>query len=293
MATLLSAAGPSPSTLTWKRAIDEATGTASDARIVILDLHNGRILASHHLDEAARTLAAPGSAIKPIILYKLLASGRWNAERRIACDRSLAVAGHRLACSHPAAPPFDARTALAWSCNSYFAGVAHIMRSGELGPMLRPTGLLGATGLAHDEAVADFQEPRTPEEMQLAVLGVDSIRVTPLELASAYRWLATELALHTQTIAATTVSGGLADSAESGMAQPARQAGNSVAGKTGSAESAGSHRTHGWFAGFAPAAHPWVVIVVFVPSGRGVDAAHIAGRLLALAPITEPKAKLP
>lgn len=288
MTTLLSAGGGvcAESARVWDRAIGEATRREPHARIVVLDLAHGRILASHHLDEAARTLSAPGSTLKPILLYQLLSSHRWDAERRVACNRSLTVAGHRLACSHPLAAPFDARTALAWSCNSYFAAVAQALRPGELGPALRPAGLLGATGLAGSEAVADFQEPRTPEEMQMAVLGVDHIRITPLELASAYRWLAMELAAHAQAPSATIVAAGLSDSTESGMAQPATQGIIPVAGKTGTAESTGSNQTHGWFAGFAPAAHPQVVIVVFVPSGRGVDAAHVAGRLLANAPIT-------
>lgn len=294
-ATLLTAvaAGLTQPGPTWKCAIDNASRTAADARIVVLDVHNGHLLASQHIGQAARTLAAPGSTLKPIILYQLLASGRWNAGQRIACDRSLAIAGHRMACSHPPGLPFDARAALAWSCNSYFAAVARALRPGELGATLRPTGLLSATSLANGEAVAEFEEPRTPEQTQLAVLGVDSIRVTPLELASAYRRLAMELSLHAQSVAATTVRAGLTDSAEYGMAQRAHQDIISVAGKTGTAESAGSLHTHGWFAGFAPATHPRFVIVVFVPSGRGADAANIAGRLLADAPINEPKAKQP
>ena len=277
----------------WTRAVNEAARAAPKARIVVLDLRHGRILASHHLDEAARTLAAPGSTLKPLILYKLLASGRWNAERRIACDRSLVVSRRRLACSHPPAPPFDARAALAWSCNTYFAEVGRTLRSGELGALLRPTGLLSATGLAGGEAVAEFREPRTQDDVQLTVLGVENIRVTPLELAAAYRWLATELAIHADTIAAITIHAGLQDSAESGMAQPASQAAVSVAGKTGTAESPGSHQTHGWFAGFAPAAHPQFVMVVYIPSGRGADAAHLAGLLLAHAPLDSTRAKLP
>lgn len=277
----------------WARAVDEAVVAAPQARIVVLDQRDGRVLASHHLDEAARTLAAPGSTLKPLILYGMLAAGRWSAERRIACDRSLVIAGRHLACSHPPAPPFDARAALAWSCNRYFAELARTLHPGDLGALLRPSGLLGPTGLERNEAVAEFREPRTPEDTQLTVLGVENIRITPLELAMAYRWLATDLAAHPQTIAAATVGAGLADSAESGMAQPASVAGITVAGKTGTAESPGSHRTHGWFAGFAPAAHPQVVVVVYIPSGRGMDAAHIAGLLLARASLQPAKAKQP
>jgi len=277
----------------WTPALNEAARAAPEARIIVLDLRDGRLLAARHLDEAARTLAAPGSTLKPLILYELLWSRRWNAERRIACDRSLVISGRRLACSHPVAPPFDARAALAWSCNSYFAEVARTLRPGELAPLLRATGLLSATGLARGEALAELREPRSTEEMQLGVLGVENIRVTPLELAWAYRRLTNELVAHSGDIASGTVRAGLADSVESGMAQPARQKMISVAGKTGTAESAGSPQTHGWFAGFAPADRPRVVIVVYLSSGRGMDAAHIAGLLLAHAPPNANRANRP
>jgi penicillin-binding protein 2 len=46
-----------------------------------------------------------------------------------------------------------------------------------------------------------------------------------------------------------------------------------IAGKTGTAAAADSSRTHGVFAGYAPADQPEIAIVVYVPQGRGLDAA--------------------
>jgi cell division protein FtsI/penicillin-binding protein 2 len=257
--------------------------------MLVLDLSSGRLLASRRLKEAARTLAAPGSTLKPLVLYGLVAGGRWNPERRVACDRKLVVAGHLLACAHPPAPPFDARAALAWSCNSYFAQVARTLEPGELGRVLRPTGLLSVTGLtgkqAPSEAVAEFREPANAEAVQLALLGVEGIRITPLELAAAYRCLALELAAHPGSNAAEVVRAGLEDSTSFGMARQAGLAGVSVAGKTGTAEGTASTQSHGWFAGFAPAGKPQVVMVVYLPAGRGTDAARVAAELLAHAPL--------
>jgi len=277
----------------WQSAVDRAVrqspnATTLDARIIVLDIASGRLLASHRLSDAARTVAPPGSTLKPLVLYALVRAGRWNPANRVACDRQLVVAGHRLACTHPLAPPFDAREALTWSCNSYFAAVARNLEPGELGRLLRPTGLLGLTGLAGKEgpeAVAEFREPNSPDSEQLALLGVDGVRVTPLELAAAYRWLALELAAHRDSEAAQVVRAGLADSASFGMAGQASLGGVAVLGKTGTAEGATSPRTHGWFVGLAPAKNPQVVIAVFLPTGRGADAAHVAGDLLANAPI--------
>ncbi len=269
----------------WQSAVDRASRQLPDARIVVLDIASDRLLASHQLSDAARTVAAPGSTLKPLVLYSLIRADRWNPSNRVACNRQLVVAGHRLACTHPPAPPFDAREALTWSCNSYFAAVARSLEPGELGRLLRPTGLLGLTGLVPQEAAAEFREPDSPDSEQLTLLGVDGIRVTPLQLATAYRWLALELAAHSNSDAAQIVRAGLEDSASFGMAGQASLGGVAVLGKTGTAEGVASPRTHGWFVGLAPAGNPQVVIAVFLPAGRGADAAHFAGDLLANAPI--------
>jgi cell division protein FtsI/penicillin-binding protein 2 len=266
---------------TWQAAVNSAIRTAPESRILILDISSNRILAAHHLDQAAQTLSAPGSTLKPLLLYQLLAQRRWDPRQRISCIGNLILAGHRLACSHPSAPPFDARQALAWSCNTYFSKVAQSIPPGGLEPLLRPTGILSSTGLAPGEAAADFHPPQTAVETELSFLGVEGIRITPLELASAYRWLARELAAHPDSIATQTVLAGLTDSASFGMAGQAGLGGVPVAGKTGTAEDTDTPQTHGWFAGLAPAANPQVILVVYAPSGRGADAAHIAGILLA------------
>ncbi len=269
----------------WQTAVGRAARESPQARIVVLDISSGRLLAARQLPAAARTLAAPGSTLKPLVLFRLVSMGRWNPATRVACGRQLVVAGHRLACAHPAAPPFDAREALTWSCNTYFAQVARTLHPGELAQILQPTGLLGPTGLAHDEAVAEFHAPDSPEEEQLTLLGVDGVRVTPLELVEAYRWLAMELAAHPDSDAAQVVRVGLADSASFGMAGEANLGGVAVMGKTGTAESAQSSKTHGWFVGLAPAVKPKFVIAVFLPAGRGADAAHVAGEILANSPL--------
>lgn len=282
---VLSATCQSAHPSSWHDAVERATSISPDARIVVLDVATGRILAAHRLDEASRTLAAPGSTLKPLVLYSLLAAGRWNAESRVACSRDLVIAGHRLACPHPQAPPFDAHDALTWSCNTYFAAVAHSLTPGELGRLLRPTGLLGPTALFAPEATADFHEPRTIEEEQLTVLGVTGIRVTPLELATAYRWLALEMISHPDSVATRTVEAGLRDSAKFGMAGEANVGDISIAGKTGTAEGAITSRTHGWFVGFAPAQKPRAVIAIYLSAAHGADAARIAGVIFANAPL--------
>jgi cell division protein FtsI/penicillin-binding protein 2 len=271
----------------WGNAAAAAARLSPEARIVVLDIRDGHLLAASHLAEAARTLAAPGSTLKPLVLYGLVAGGRWDPLRRIACTRKLSIGGRSLNCSHPPADPMDARQALSWSCNTYFATVAGTLALGELRKELAPTGLLAETGLASEEAVAVFRDPRSPDENRLTVLGVDGILVTPLELATAYRWLSLQFAAHPDSAAVQVVQAGLADSASFGMAGAASLGGVAIAGKTGTASGAAGTQTHGWFVGLAPAGRPRAVIAVYLPAGRGTDAARVAAELLAHSPLRQ------
>jgi cell division protein FtsI/penicillin-binding protein 2 len=272
----------------WRRAMDHAAAVSPDARVLVVEIGSGRVLASAHLAEAGRTLATPGSTLKPLILYFALSTGRWDAERRVACSRSLRIGSHQLNCSHPAAEPMDAEQALTWSCNSYFAELAGTLEPEELRRALSARGLLAATGLVPQESVAAFRQPRSREEVQLAALGVEGIRVTLPELAEAYRSLAIELAAHAETAAARTVRAGLADSASFGMAGAAALGGVPIEGKTGTASAESGGVSHGWFVGLAPADLPQVVVAVYLPVGHGSDAAQVAARLLALSPLRKP-----
>jgi peptidoglycan glycosyltransferase len=270
---------------TWAQAAAHAARSAPQARILVLDVKSGRLLAAAHLDEAARTLVAPGSTLKPLVLYGLISAKRWDPSRRIACTRGLRIGGRSLSCSHPPADPMDARQALAWSCNTYFATVGASLAPGELRRLLAPSGLLGQTGLARDEAVAQLSDPRTPDESSLAMLGVDGIRVTPLELAEAYRWLAVQLAAHPDSNAAQIVQAGLSDSSSFGIAASASLGGVPVAGKTGTANLGPGTPLHGWFVGLVPAQRPTVVVAVYLPAGHGANAAGVAADLLGHSPL--------
>jgi cell division protein FtsI/penicillin-binding protein 2 len=198
------------------------------------------------------------------------------------------IGSHQLNCSHPVAGPMNAQQALTWSCNSYFAELAGTLSPLELRQALSERGLLAATGLTRQEETAAFREPRTREQVQLAALGVEGIRVTLPELAEAYRSLAIELAAHRETVASRTVAAGLTDSASFGMAGAASLGGVHIAGKTGTASAENGGPTHGWFVGFAPAESPRVVAAVYLPTGHGSDAAQIAASLLARSPLRKP-----
>jgi cell division protein FtsI/penicillin-binding protein 2 len=281
--------------VTWPSAVAHAAEFSPEARIVVLDIATGRLLASSHLAEAGRTLAAPGSTLKPLVLYSLIASGRWDPSRRVACTRKLNIAGRSLNCSHPAADPMDAREALTWSCNTYFAAVGGTLAPGELRTLLEPTGLLSPATFVPAQVTAVFHNPQTPDQSRLAVLGVEGILVTPLELAAAYRWLAIQLAAHADSTASLAVLVGMQDSASFGMAGAASLGDVPVAGKTGTASPAAGTQTRGWFVGLAPSeaastdqisSRPArVVIAVYLPAGHGADAARVGAEVLGHSPL--------
>lgn len=246
--------------------------------IVVLDVQSGRVLASSHLEVAARRVAAPGSSIKPFTLMALLESGKFNPRTALACRRVVSIGGHELNCSHPVtSDPLNASQALAYSCNSYFTTVALRISPAELQTSLVRAGFSAATGLAPDEATGTVLLAQSSEELQLQAVGEWGIHVTPLEVANAYRRLAQLQRKHEAKLEP--LFAGLEQSATYGMARNAQAAsGAQVAGKTGTAASDESAWTHAWFAGYAPANNPEIVVAVFLEKGHGGSEAAAVAR---------------
>ena len=264
------------------RAMAGSRGTA-----VVLAVNSGQILASYRLKVAAQTLASPGSSIKPFTLKALLDTGRVDATTALVCQRPLSIAGHRLDCSHPeTGQPLDAATALAYSCNSYFTTMAARLSASQLRESFVKDGFIQTTGLAADEAAGSVALASATDELRLQAIGEWGVRITPLELLRAYRNLALLVSSANDPKLAA-IFEGLEGSTSYGMARSAQpQNGVRVAGKTGTASADEGRWTHGWFAGFAPAENPTLVLVVFLEKGRGSDAADVARQIFAALPNT-------
>jgi penicillin-binding protein 2 len=243
---------------------------------VVAEVSSGRLLAHHRLDLAATRLAAPGSAVKPFTLLALLESGKAG---RLACERQLRLGPRRLDCTHPRLTlPLEPASALAYSCNWYFAQLALRFEPAELARAFERAGLASLTGLAAREAAGTIRTARNPVELQLQALGEDGIQVTPLGLLAAYRRLA--LLRTTAGAALAPLFEGLEGAVAFGTAQLAETAGLAVAGKTGTTASASRSWTHAWFAGYAPTSAPEIVLVVFLEQGAGgPGAAPVAGAI--------------
>ena len=218
-----------------------------------------------------RVEALPGSVVKPFVLWAALNRHVVSEHTAMACSGNTVVGGHNLACTHPRSVMVpDARQALAYSCNSYFAAVARHLNGADLRRDLSSEG---------------FQVsalPATPDARVLLVLGLADITITPEALANGYRRLA--LAMDAGGGAnGKIVRDGLLDSVRSGMAHAALTDGVNLAGKTGSAHDQTPAGQHGWFAGIVfdrTGTVPEHVLVVYLPGGNGNDAAGRAHAIL-------------
>jgi penicillin-binding protein 2 len=262
--------------------ITDRTMAGRRGTAVILDVPSGRVLAAYHLEVAARRVAHPGSSIKPFTLMALLEAGKVDQHTALVCKRQLSIGGHKLDCTHPqTAQPLDPSAALAYSCNSYFTGVATRLTPAQLRDSLVGDGFGSLTTMAPEEVAGNVALAQSPEQLQLQAIGEWGISVTPLQLVSAYRKIALRQASQDAKLAP--LFDGLEQSASYGMGREAQPAASmKVAGKTGTANADEGPWTHAWFAGYAPAENPEVVLVVFLEKGHGgSDAAGAAREIFA------------
>jgi cell division protein FtsI/penicillin-binding protein 2 len=232
-----------------------------------VDVPSGSILESYG---ALDMPAAPGSTLKPFVLKAALDADAISAQETIHCRGTLMVKGHNLACGHPRdITVLDARQALAESCNTYFVTLARRMTSQVLLNGLQAYGL-------HPAGTAAM-----PDDRALLAVGVVGIKTSPRELAMAYRRLAQQMNGATGHALAV-VRDGMLQSVATGMARGAQTGGVMLGGKTGTAQDAPATWSHGWFVGilFDGQMQAQRVIVIYVPSGTGNDAALLARRVL-------------
>jgi cell division protein FtsI/penicillin-binding protein 2 len=231
-----------------------------------VDVATGKLLASYHL--SATPPQEPGSTLKPLVAAIALETDTATERTEVECHGTLAIGHHDLKCSHPRdITILDLQHAIAYSCNSWFAQLAGHIPGDQLVNGLRLYGLTPTAIVA------------TTEQRQLLTLGLENIRVTPMQLAGAYRLLATQI----QDAKLRAIKSGLQDSVNYGMARNATVAGVVLGGKTGTAANPGTATTHGMFAGiiYSPSTgQPQAVLAISLPQGNGADAAALAQRCL-------------
>jgi cell division protein FtsI/penicillin-binding protein 2 len=228
--------------------------------------------------EATEWLAAPGSTVKPLSLWALLRMGRVKPDESFPCPRDLRLAGLQMNCSHPRLPfPVTVSRAIAYSCNCATAHFAARFRENELTRFYESFGFKSQTHLlARPERTGDIATGLGGDELKLQALGERGVRITAVELAAAYRRLAS-LVSEPQF---QPILEGLEGAVRVGTGQAAQVRGITVAGKTGTVQTDPGLRI-AWFAGFAPSRRPEVLVTVLTQGRSGAEAAApIAGELL-------------
>jgi cell division protein FtsI/penicillin-binding protein 2 len=189
------------------------------------------------------------------------------------------VGHHNLDCQHVrTVEAMNAERALAYSCNDYFTQMGLRLTGEQMSSAFRTAGLGSPTHLVASEASGSLQSAATREGAQLMAVGEYGLSVTSLQMAEAYRRLAMQAKSPDESMKV--LLAGMRGAINYGTAQGAQVPGLEVAGKTGTSTAEEGPWTHAWFAGFAPAANPEIVIVVFLESGHGSEAADIAGTIL-------------
>jgi cell division protein FtsI/penicillin-binding protein 2 len=198
----------------------------------------------------------------------------------LVCRRNLHVGRHDLSCSHPQAGPLQAVSALAYSCNDFFATFGIRLTAEDLRAAFTQAGFVSPSGFVSNEVAGSIHLARNDEERQLQAIGEGDMRVTPLEMLAAYRKLALRRTALDTTEAERTVFMGLEESTGYGMARLASVADMTVGGKTGTSRTDQGSWTNAWFSGYAPADKPQIAVVVFLEKGAGPsDAAVLGGEI--------------
>ena len=230
----------------------------TQASAIVLDIKTGAVLDSI----GAGRRGAPGSVLKPLLLNYALQHGIVQPQMEVYCRRDLHIGGRPLPCTHPKDEPvFTAETALAESCNTWFAEMARRFSGPDLDRAMQSTHLQHAS-LLHADVT----------QRQLATLGLQGVSASTFEIARAYR------DLFTHASPGSVVTRGLRGSVQYGMANHAKTSGLDILGKTGTASDPGEAWTHGWFAGGIPNSF---ILVVYVPHGDGGTAATLAQKYFA------------
>lgn len=283
MPSLLLAAEPSERDRAVAEACRNGLGRAAGA-VVAMDPRNGRVLAVVNPQNAVARAYTPCSVFKIVVATAGLTEKIITPETTFNCTHGCWMwPGHGIV---------DLRRALAVSCNTYFEwvgeqlGYARIQKYAQLLGLGAPTGLNveheapGKMPLFVPPAAVGHLSSHaagiSTSALQLAVALSATINggiIFQPQLAAAAGFTPHER----WRLPANTVYKGLAEgflsAVNEGSATGAFDPNVLVAGKTGSC----SHL--GWFASYAPADRPEIVVVVFLQGGNGHRASDVAGRI--------------
>jgi cell division protein FtsI/penicillin-binding protein 2 len=271
----------------WDQAVGMAArnglGRAQGA-VVAMDPHTGRVHALVNPALGLQRAFQPCSVFKIVVGIAGLSEGVITPDTTYRCRTGCWMwAGHG---------NIDLRRALAVSCNTYFEwvgeqlGYEKVQRYAHLLGLGEPSGIniTGETAgrvpsFVRPELVGHLSshaEGIETSAVQLAVLvsaAVNGGVVLLPQVSGAQDFVTRERWRLPETTRFEGLAAGFAGAVNEGSASAAFDPDVAVAGKTGTCAQLG------WFASYAPADNPELVVVVFLKHGSGHGAAAVAGRI--------------
>jgi penicillin-binding protein 2 len=252
--------------------------------VVAMDPYSGRVITVLNPHLAIESAYQPCSVFKVVVAIAGLTEGVIDTESVYNCAGGCwAWPGHG---------PINLRRALAVSCNPYFQwvgqqlGYAKVQRYAQVLGLGAPSGInldgevpgrlplfVGPAEVGH---LSSHAKGVATSALQLGVLLSATINggvVYQPQLSGAEGFVANERWRLPQGTVLGGLTEGFLSAVNEGSAATAFDPDISVAGKTGTCAGVG------WFASYAPAERPEVVIVVFVRPGSGHLASTVAGRI--------------
>jgi penicillin-binding protein 2 len=262
-----------------RRALGRANGG-----VVAMDPRTGRVMALVNPGQALHNAYQPCSVFKIVVAVAGLTEGVITPDTTYNCVRGCWM--------WPGHGTINLRRALAVSCNPYFESIGEqlgyekIQRYAHLLGLGTPSGinLTGETagrmplqvGSAFVGHLSSHAEGISTSAVQLAVLLSAAINggiVFQPQVHGEEGFQARERWRLPEGTVLDGLAEGFLGAVNEGSASSAFDPDVMVAGKTGSC----SHV--GWFASYAPADHPEMVVVVFLRPGNGHLASAVAGRI--------------
>ena len=256
----------------------------------------------------------PGSIWKPVTLLAALDSMAVKPHERFHVSGAFYLGSTRFGDWTSKEETLPVEECLAWSRDTAFYQIGRrltpeqIKKWGDLLGAGEKTGieLLGEdTGILPDQKwkQKNLKEPWYPGNTLHYAIGQSFLLVTPIQVARIYSGIATvskvsklqlvkQISTYTKSLPPfdtfkidsnllKSVKIGLEKCVDSGTGQASKLEGVKIAGKTGSAEIHGTGKTHGWFASYAPADKPEIVVIVLAEKAGhgGTVAAPIAKKI--------------
>jgi penicillin-binding protein 2 len=270
---------------------------------------------------------APGSVFKIVTAAAALEAGKCSQASTFYCSGSISIGHWRMRCwKHGGHGAIDYVHGFAQSCNVMFATLGRRAGPEGLADMARRFGLGQPTGVDLPEEDGGLipteawkrdrrNQPWYPGDTCQMSIGQGDTLVTPLQVAREFAVVASggylitphlvlpsdeagrrryeprSVGLKPETLAALRV-GMEAVIAKGGTAHAIASPDYQIAGKTGTAQ-APRGADHAWFAGYAPADDPRLVVAVLVEHGGhgGAAAAPIARTVFDAALLPRPEGK--